>query len=399
MNKLSSMIIFCLCALFSLTACAGRGGVTAEVNVEATVQAAVAATDTAQQQLQATIDAAVQATTVVQGAAVSATPVPAATALAAPTPVVITQVVTEAVYITEDVYMTMTEEELAALIDDAVQQATAATAAYSTAAMTATADGTVTTADVESIDVYVQLADETVAYAEELLATYADLYGENTDAIVQGMAELETELSTIAESTTSMASSLDEIEETLNAGLELADETIAQVEATAATATAAVQAAQAQTAAMVSNVQASAAGYSANLESTRAEFATIVQNVQPQAIAANQAEALSSVFTYADTVRTALGDNALDLTEMQDIAQRGANAVAGLNSQGGPLSVLSSALTDVTNALARGELDRARQGLSDVEARMPARDSIGNLAGNAAGDRPAIGSNRPSRRP
>ncbi|MEZ4737645.1 MAG: hypothetical protein R3E79_62005, partial [Caldilineaceae bacterium] len=113
--------------LCALTACGGRDS-TEDVNVEATVQAAVAATATAQVNQQATIDAAVQATVQATTQA-SVAAAPAVT----PTPIVITQIVTETVYVPEEVYMTMTQEEWAALINEAVQQATSATVAYAAA--------------------------------------------------------------------------------------------------------------------------------------------------------------------------------------------------------------------------------------------------------------------------
>jgi len=382
----------CGLLLFSLTACGGRGS-TEAVDVEATVQAAVAATATAQVNVQATIDAAVQST--VQATTQSAV---AAAPAATPTPIVITQTVTETVYVPENVYMTMTEEELAALIDEAVQQATSATVAYAAATTDATADGAVTTADVEEIEVYVHLAEETVAYAEDLLTAYTTLYGDTADAVVQSLTGIETELATIAENTTTMATELTEIEDTLNAGLTLAEETITQIENTAATAADAAQAVQSQTTAWVTAAQQQVTTYNQSVQDAKNEFAAIVQNSQPQMVAGDQMGAFGTVFTYIDTVNRALGDNAVSRLEMETIAQTGANAVASLNTHGGPFSALSPVLMDVTNTVARGDLEQARQGLRTVETRLPTRDSAAPALGQRdnGGERP--GGNRPGNR-
>jgi hypothetical protein len=349
--------------------------------------------------MQAAIDAAVQATSAAQTTSDStvavATPIPTAVIVTE----YVTQMLTETVYVPQDVYMTMTEEELAALIDDAVDEATAATLAYSSAATAATTDGAVTTTEVDTVAVYVQLAEETVVYAEELLTVYSDLYGTNTAAIVNAVAGVEAELATITESTAAMATALIEIESTLDAGLTLAEETITQVETAAATATANAQAAVAQSATLVGNVQAEVATYQETLQGTKEDFTSLIQSAQPQVVAATQAEVLRDVFTYADSVRGALADNQISSTEMQQIAQLGANAVAGINSQGGRFSTLSPALTDVSKAIARGDLSGARQGLGQVEAQLPSRDNLGAVGAGANGDRPAVGGNRPGTRP
>jgi hypothetical protein len=420
MHKRSYHLYFII-LLFSLTACGGRSAApTPQPDVEATVQAAVAATATGQASIQATIDGAVQATAAAQP---TATPAPtAAPVVVAPTPVVITQVVTEAVSVAEtgaaaeiataaetgaaaeiatappEVYMTMSEEELAALIEQTVAQASAAAASYAAATTQATSDGAVTTSDVETIEVYVQLAEESVAYAEDLVNAYYELYGATADAMLAAVVGVESELATISTNTASMAASLDEIETTLDAGLTLAEESVDQLEQAAASAAAAAGQMQTQAQALAGTVQTQLQNLPAagNLQEADAVFAAIIQNTQPQVVAGNQIGAFQSVFTYVDTVRGALGDNAVSAPEMQAIAQAGANAVAGLNAHGGAqFNNLGPALNDVTNAVARGELERARQGLQDVEGRMPSRDTLSGpgIGGNAGEGRP--GGRRP----
>ena len=67
-------------------------------------------------------------------------------------------------------YTTMTEEELAALIDQAVAEAIAATEQTSTAVYTTTSDDTVTTDEVTYVYSYYYYADHYIDYAEQLMA-------------------------------------------------------------------------------------------------------------------------------------------------------------------------------------------------------------------------------------
>ena len=111
--------IFILClTIFVLAAC-GRGGNDAPApDVQATVDAAVAATTTAQIQMQASIDAAVQATatSMAADAALIPTPTPIVVTTTEIVTQTVTETVTEIVYVLQDVYVTMSEEELEALI-------------------------------------------------------------------------------------------------------------------------------------------------------------------------------------------------------------------------------------------------------------------------------------------
>ncbi len=128
MNKKPALALFIILLIIALSACRSAQPTP---DTQATVNAAIAATGTAQASLQATIDAAVKATVT-----------------AAPTPTPSVQ------------YVTMSEEELAALIDQAVAEAITATQQCSTATTTATADGAVTQEEVNTVQVYLVDAEE-----------------------------------------------------------------------------------------------------------------------------------------------------------------------------------------------------------------------------------------------
>jgi hypothetical protein len=158
----------------SLTACRDKSGAS---DTQTTIDAAVAATANAQQAIQATIAAGVAATDTAQ-----ATP-PAEEAVA--TPVVISQTINATTSQTTTVratptapqdYSTLSEEELVALIEQAVAQAAAVTTQYSTAAVNATADDTVTPEEAQTVEVYVNTAKEAVNTAEQAMAAYYELY-------------------------------------------------------------------------------------------------------------------------------------------------------------------------------------------------------------------------------
>nr|HRJ44671.1 hypothetical protein [Caldilineaceae bacterium] len=373
--KIFPRILFLCLLLFALAAC-GRGRESANTpDVEATVAAAVQATTIAQTQTQASIDAAVQATATAMTASAALTP--------APTPIIITttETVTEIVYVPQDVYVTMSEEELEALIDESVAQAVAATEASAQAASTATADDTVTSAEVETVEVYVHLAEETIAYAEEVLATYGQLYADSSAEMVAALNGIEQELATLNQSAASMATSLEEISTTLDAGLALAEESIAQLENAAAEAQVTVDQVQAQAQVWQASLQAQAdraRSAQAALQNQSADFAAIIQTIQPQQIAADLPAALQMTRSFAEVAQRALADGRIDQNEILDVAQAGANASAGLKSFGGPqLQAMAGGIDSVTGALARNDLPAARQGLDGINAQMPSIGSNG----------------------
>lgn len=390
MKTLPRILILCL-LLFALAAC-GRGRDTAAApDVEATVAAAVQATTSAQAQMQASIDAAVQATTTANSANAALTPTP--------TPIVITtsETVTEIVYVPQDVYVTMSEEELQALIDESVEQAVAATDASAEAASTATSDGAVTSEEVESVEVTVQLAEETIAYAEEVLAIYGDLYADSSAEMTAALAGIEQELATLNQSAASIATSLEEISATLDAGLALASESIAQLESAAAEAQSTVDQAQAQADVWQSALQTQAdraKAAQATLQSQPTDFVALIQNIQPQQMAADLPAALQMTRSFAEVAQRSLTDGSIDQNEILAIAQAGADASAGLKSFGGPqMQGMAGTIDGITSALARNDLPAARQGLDGLNAQMPA---VGDAAPARPGNiQPPAGGRRP----
>lgn len=308
-------------------------------DVAATVDAAIAATSMAELAVQATVDAVVLATMTAVEA--QPTPMPAGE------------------------YVTLSEEELAALIDQAVADALLASEDCATTTSAATADGTVTQDEVVVVEVQLVGVEEALAYADELIYAYYGLYGDMASETLYLLQAIEADLAVIAESSVQMAAALVEISSSLEQGVALATETLAQLE----------QAAQ-SVMAKATDVQAQSQAWQAALQSDLEARVAAVLAVPPSVVAANRIEAIQGSFDYLDTVRTALLDNKLSSDELAEIAQLGANAAAGLAAQGGPqLQALGGSVNAVTQQLARGQFSQARTSLGLFETALGERPS------------------------
>jgi hypothetical protein len=327
---------------------AAQGTSEAQAGVQATTDAAVQATTAAQASAQATADAAVQATVVAQTNVQATVDAVQATVAAAPTPTPSAE------------YVTMTEEELAALIDQAVAEATAATQASSAATTEATADDAVTQEEVITVAVSLAEAEEAIAYAEELISAYYDLYGELATETLATLQAIEEDLAVMAENTAAINASLQEINTTLEQGLALAEETIAQLEAAAQIANDKAMEAQMQTQSLVQNLQI-------ELEN----LAATALSVQPNNVATDRQAAIQSALDYLGAVGQSLADNKISTAELANIAQLGANASASLSAQGIPqFQQLSGSINDITAQLARGQAPQAQANLGNLEASL-----------------------------
>ncbi len=340
----NTILTFVIVLLVSVAiACGGTASLDSTPDTQSTVEAAIAATSTAQANLQATIDAAIAAT---------ATSVAAeATVVASPTPSV--------------EYVTLTEEELAALIDQAVTEATVATQECATATTAATADDTVTQEEVDTMEVYVMVADETIAYAEELIYAYYDLYGELATETLVLLQAIEEDLSTLAGEAEAIYDVLQEATVILDQGLELAAETITQLETAA-------QAAGDKAA----EIQTRNQEWFQNRQTELENRAATALSTQAGNVAGDRKGALLSAFDYVDAVRAGLADNKISPAELANIAQLGANASASLSAHGGPqLQQFSGSINDITGQLARGQMPQAKANMGNLERALGNRPS------------------------
>ncbi len=343
-------------AFLSLAACKQAPAPTAPppVNTQATVDAAVAATANAQVAVEATIDAAVNATAT-------------ANALANPTPTnTAVVVVVTPTPVAEDTVATMTEDELAALIDEAVAEAYAASAAYSDAAAASAADDTVTQEEIQTTDVYYTDAEEAIAYAEELMQVYYDLYGELAYEVVDELDQLESEMASLTDAILLLNDTMTEIADLMEQGLAMTEDVLAQLDSATQLITENVATAQA----------ASEAWHTA-YQSAQTARMDAVNAIQPTDITANPAAALQSVADFAQLGQSAMADYKITPEELTALAQQGANATASLNATGNPkLQDLSGMINGVTGMLAAGDIPAAQANLSQLSMAMNALNGL-----------------------
>jgi outer membrane lipopolysaccharide assembly protein LptE/RlpB len=326
MNKaLKSIILFVTISL--LAAC----GLPANTdNMEIQIQTAIAETAQAEVTFQAAVDQAVQSTVVAMPP--THTPQP-----------------------TIDPY-TLTEEELAALIDASCEEAAIAYEEASAVTALATTDGTYTEEEIYETIYYVYDAQAAIAYAEELLHLYYDLYGVYASEAIDLLYAVEDDLE-------NLAAAMTEIEALLAQGAETASAAIEQINTTLENA---------QTKA--SELQTKAQEYRDKLPAVLQERENRFANLAPTEIASDRDGAILQVYEYLDSVKDAFSDRKISPDEMGQIAQLAANAKAGINQSGGPvLKKFEGDIDGLTRNLSRGDWPSAQRNLGGFEASLPSR--------------------------
>lgn len=280
-------------------------------------------------------------------------------------------------------YVNLTEEELAALIDEAVAEAIAATDQTAAAVSATTTDDAVTTDEVVYVYDYYYYADYYVEYAEDLMAEYYNLYSGLATDMLTKLEAIESELSQLNDTLASIDSSLQEISSTLEQGLAVAEETIAQLESAAQQAQANAQELQSQAQDMLSVLQAEQQGRVDQLA-----------QIQPDNIPTDKLAALQSAFSFVDFANNAMNDNKLSLDELTGLAQLGRNAQAGFanfggaGGQGPDLSQFSGRFDEIVNQFARGQMPQARGNVRQFESALGSRPRPGLGGGGGPGPHP-----------
>lgn len=298
--------------------------------LDAQVQTAIAQTAQAEAAFQVAVNQAVEATVI----AMPPTPTPQPTV---------------------DPY-TLTEEELAALIDASFEEAAAASQEASTATTQATSDGVYTEEEVYETIYYVYDAEAAIAYAEELLYLYYDLYGAYASEALDLLYAVEEDLDELA---TAMA----EVEAILSQGAETASAAIEQINATLENV---------QTNA--NEIRTKAQEFKDKLPATLQERENRFADLAPTEIASDRDGALLQIYTYLDSVKSAFADRKISPDEMGQIAQLAANARAGIDQGGGPLlKNFGGNIDGITRNLSRGNWPTAQRDLGGFEASLPSR--------------------------
>ena len=277
-------------------------------------------------------------------------------------------------------YVTLTEEELAALIDQAVAEAIAATEQTTTNVYYVTEDDAITTEEVAYVYDYYYYADYYVEYAEDLIDEYYALYSDLAYEMIAEMNAIEAELNQMNDTLSSIDQSLQQISSTLDQGLALAEETIAQLETAAQTAQANAQALQSQAQDMMSTLQLD-----------QQNRLNQISQIQPNNIPTDKLTALQSAFSFLDFANSALSDNKLSRDELTNLMQLGKNAQAGFQKFGGAdalgpdMTQFAGKFDEIGQQFARGEINHGRENLNGFEASLGNRPDFSGVGGSGNG--------------
>ncbi len=314
-----SLPIFLFLAI-TLSACGGN--TPAELSVDDQVATAVAATAIAEANFENAVAEAVQATVVAMPPTPTAQPAP-------------------------DAYE-LSEEELAALIDEAVEEAVLASEASSQATTQSTSDGTL------SEDEFYEMAE--YDYADDLIAAYYDLYGAYADDIVYLLTLMEEDLD-------ELIYILEETEALLSTGLDAAMAGMEQLNEAALNLSVHIADSQADREQFLSQVQT-------KLQEREDKFA----NISPTEIASGLPDTITQLHDYVEAIKTSFADRKIDLNEMTQIAQLGANAQASIRANGSSqLEHFGGQIDGLTRQISRGEWSAANRNLGGFEASLPER--------------------------
>jgi len=300
-------------------------------NVQATVDAAIAATSQAQLVAQTTVNAAVASTVVAMPP--TATPVPPVAA------------------------DTLSEEEMEAMITEAVNQAVAATTQATSATAQTTSDDTLTADEIAYMEVYVMAANQAILYAEQLLTAYSQVYGDLAYAALDEVNQIEQELASMSSSISTLDSTLDAVNTTMQQGQALAEDTINQLETAA-------QAASAN----LPHTQEQVKNWQQHTDKGREDRANQIGSIQPNNVPTDLQSTIRDAFSFVDQINVAFGDGKFNMDELTQIAQLGANISAGFSKHGGiKMQGMSGKVNDITMNLARGQFPKAHGGAADFE--------------------------------
>lgn len=287
-------------------------------------------------------------------------------------------------------YVTLTEEELAALIDQAVADAIAATEQTTTNVYYVTEDDVVTTEEVAYVYDYYYYADYYVEYAEDLIAEYYTLYSDLAYEMMDELNAIEAELNQMNDTLSSIDQSLQQISSTLEQGLALAEETITQLETAA-------QSAQTNADELKSNAQDMMSVLQADQQGRLDQ----ISQIQPNSIPTDKLSALQTAFSFVDFANSALSDNKLSRDELLNLAQLGKNAQMGFQQFGGAdaigpdLTQFSGKFDEINQQFARGEISRGRENVNGFETSLGNRPNAGGGGGGLPGSGSGPGSGGP----
>jgi hypothetical protein len=336
--------------LILLSACSLGSKTTPTPDIQATVNAAIKTSvpNVTQPNLQSTVDAAVQATSSANnsvqatvGVSIQQTAGSITTILPTVTPLPPTG---------NSYYTTLSEEQLTAIIDQAVAEAQKSSQQTSTATTQATSNGTVSDGEIQTVQMYVTATGQAVQNAEQLIAEYQQLYGDYASEYLDVLTQMEADLNSISQSMAQITKILDQ-------GSQAATQAISQLNE-------AVQTMNDK----ASELQSKAQGTQQKFQSEMAHRTDELKNLKPKQVAGDKAGAIQQTFTFLDALKGGLSGGKIGKQQSMQIAQLGVDASASLKAQGGPQLQHFSGNVDKLNAqMIQGQYPQAKKDLNTFE--------------------------------
>ena len=296
-------------------------------DIQATVDADIAATSTAQAQMQEAIDEAVVAT--------------------------ITAMPTQSPPPPDEI----SEEELAQMVDEAVNEAMYYSNELETATTESTSDDVLTEDELEMLMSYYGLSQSEIEYALMLAEMYLELYydlGEETVDLLYMVVEDLEDLSSMSDEAMELIYIMENI--AANGGTVTPEDIAALLEYSQ------------QYGDLQTILENQSGEWVTALQGDLAVRAEEYLQMQPDQVAGNRLEALTMASEYVTSVRDALGDGVLSNSELGSIAQLGANVGASFESLNLPNSSnIAGSIDGITTNLARGQLPTASANLGQLE--------------------------------
>lgn len=332
-------------------------------NVDATVAAAVAATDVAKVNQQATVNSAVAATA---AAIPTQTPLPTQTALPTytpqptnpPIPTLAPQPSPTVVNVSA-----VSQQEMANAVDSSVQQANSATQQTATYTNQVAIDGVLTAQEVQLLLSYAGLATEEINQAYALAEQYLALYGELAEETLALLTAIEKDLNSMAQSMSALTATLDEINKAIQQGQAVSQEAIKKLQTQAEQANAKAQ-----------ETKTKLQTWSKSVQTELDKRVQTLTALKPSQVATDRSGAIKQLQDYIGALKGAFADGKFSKAELNNVIQLGVNAGASLKAVGGVgTAQLPDAINTLNQQLARGQLPQAKSGLANLDAIAPKR--------------------------
>lgn len=185
----------------------------------------------------------------------------------------------------------------------------------------AIADGVITSREVELMFTYWYYAEDIIAYADEVIVVYNDVYAEQTAATIAPFQTVDADLNTISKQTQVIIPLLEQFGQALDQGVSLANQDLNQLKTAAKLVKAKAAEAQEQ-----------AQAWTAGIQPVAEQSLDKILAGRPAQVSKNSKSAIYIAYEYADAVGAALADQKITFAELGHLTQLGAKSAASLST-------------------------------------------------------------------